>query len=211
MKKLSFVICLVLLCTFCLPSAYATSPEINNVKSEEIAKLQDLLKNDCVEVKNLELVSSNMVTEESVSYSTDMLVAIRTYESVYRYIDVGKSTITLNEAPIYSYINNYTVEVYLYDKKSGEEFARGFVSANFRYNKEYREAKCLSTDAGTISSLKGYTVETTHRVENVTWDVGGAYGEVDFKWGFLNLLKNNNTVTITCDWEGNVKYTCESK
>lgn len=206
MKKIFSMITVIILCMTSLTNGSVASAINNTESAVEISHIQNLLDNNCVSSSNIELVASNIYEGESIPYTTSVSVGTRAHEKVYRYIDVKKSENSASRAPVYSYINDYTVEVYLFDKDTKEEWARGFVSANFRYNSEYQEAKCLSTNAGEISSLDGYTVETTHRVDNVTWDVGGAYGEVNFEWGILDIFKNRNTVKITCNSDGDVEY-----
>lgn len=207
MKKLLSLFFTLLLCLSCITGVSAAESIATDSTTAEINNLYTVLNADGIVGTNIELISNTTYPVDSVSYSDSISIGTRVHEKVYRYIDVEKSRNAPTRSPVYSYINDYTVEIYLYNKKTNEEWARGYVSANFRYNSDYQEAKCLSTDAGEVSALDGYTVETTHRTNNITWDVGGAYGEVNFKWGLLGIFKNRNTVTITCDSNGNVSHT----
>lgn len=209
MKKILSLVFLTLFCISCTMNALASDLTIenNNCEDANIGALYFLLSADGCLAKDIELVSDETHSTECIPYSNTILIGTKVHEKVFRFVDEEISSNKLAGSPVYSYINDYSVEIYLYDKDTKEEWARGFVSANFRYNSDYQEAKCLSTNAGKISALDGYTVETTHRTDNKTWDVGGAYGEVNFKWGIFGINKNRNTVTITCDSDGNVKYT----
>lgn len=207
MKKFISLVITLLLCFSCITGVSASATEVADLNTTEINSLYSVLNAEGIVGTNIELISNNTYAGDSISYSDSASIGTRIHEKVYRYIDVEKSRNSQTRSPVYSYINDYTVEIYLYNKETYEEWARGYVSANFRYNSDYQEAKCLSTDAGEISALEGYTVETSHRTNNSTWDVGGAYGEVNFKWGLLGIFKNRNIVTITCDSNGNVDHT----
>jgi len=207
MKRIISLFVTLLMCVTCMTSVYATEFKKCDADKIEINDLYVLLNADGIIGSDIELVSDNTYPVADSTYSDSLSIGTRVHEKVYRYIDVEETKVANDRSSVYSYINDYTVEIYLYNKNTLEEWARGYVSATFRYNSDSMEAKCLSTDAGEISALDGYTVETSHRTNNITFDVGGAYGEVNFKWGLFGVNRNRNTVTITCDYEGNVDHT----
>jgi hypothetical protein len=177
----------------------------NNMELDE--SLKQTLHENNIDVRSIEFVSSNVTSIKTDQLDENISMGTIVYENVYKYIDNTISSVNAysNSSNVYQYINNYRVEVYLYDTNTFEEHARGFVSANFRYNTAAEESICLSTNAGEISSQKGYTVKTMHRTNNAGIDKGGAYGEVNFSWGLFGSSKNK--ITISCDINGYVTYT----
>lgn len=201
MKKLiSLVVLLILSLSI---GVNASALEKNYLEVSE--GLQEALIENGISISELEYVTTRVSVQEDMPVDESNNVKTVTYETIYRYVDPANSVMRSLASPTYNYINDYKVEVYLYDTNTQEEHARGYVSGNFRYNQEYDEAKCLSTDAGQISAQSGYKVETNHRTNNSTGSLGGAYGEVIFKWGLWD--KSVNKINITCTSSGKVTYT----
>jgi len=181
-----------------------------NVKAANnsyIAKeFASILYDNNIDMNEVEYVKTNITYDEH-KVSDTLSTRIVTYEKIYRYIDnqIKLTNYSALTTPVYEYINNYEVYSTLFDKKTNEEHAKGYVRANFRYNSEYQEVKCLSTAAGEIYANSGYSIETSHRTQNGTTSEGGAYGEIKFKWGIWDSLTDK--ISIKCNYNGVVNYT----
>lgn len=92
----------------------------------------------------------------------------------------------------------------IYDQE-GNFIAKVSLEANFRYNSDYGEAKCLSTESVVLLLGEGAKVETEMRTQNATTAEGGAYAEITVNSNRI-AGRAQILIEIKCDANGRIWY-----
>ena len=142
---------------------------------------------------NISILKGNKCDQEVVE--TLLSDGIKRKESITCYeISKGDSEIKGN----YKYITMRLDVTYL--DKDGNTIAAVYIASNFRYNSEYKEAKCLSTSHGETVMNDSYTASGFARTKNIMWTNGEAYGMINVSKG-MSTVDSVNYI-LKCDYNG---------
>lgn len=141
----------------------------------------------------------NEVSEKSASLENKV---IRKVVEVDRQINVNKNSDSSSDDK-YNYITRQMKITYT--DLSGKIISSAVIEANFRYNPASKEVECLSTSHANVISSQYDKISSFMRTGNRTKNLGGAYGQIEFKHdtGYLKE-KFKETITITCDSNGSI-------